>query len=343
MTLVLNQDENSEYLKLNQSYFKLRCAKMLAEPFNRPNSHLNDWMRSYVCSDDLVGHSSSNVITEMTIAIQRYEYVNLYHTMTDYYNAFLVMLLFQKRPENVNILFIDGHPNGGLDDTWRRLFKQTYRAGALKRKTLFSNLIWGIPGYNSPLNNHELTFVPYLKDFRTFFLRQHNLKNISKTLDCDNLSVLFIWRRDYVAHPRNPSGLVSRKIKNEQELVDHVSKLLPGHDIKSLQLDKLTMQEQLKIVSKTDILIGMHGAGLSHTLFLPNHSGLIELYPIYWPETNRHFRMMATWRGLHYLTWKNHDIANEFPLKFTYVPPQSVGNMVNEMAVKLCQNKLRIR
>ena len=28
-------------------------------------------------------------------------------------------------------------------------------------------------------------------------------------LNCDKLSILFIWRRDYLAHPRNPSGKIT--------------------------------------------------------------------------------------------------------------------------------------
>ncbi|KAK6174912.1 hypothetical protein SNE40_013472 [Patella caerulea] len=333
ITLVWNQDESAEYLKLNKSYFQLNCDQIQHPPFNGKN-HLNDWLGSVTCvSFENLKHDRQ--VSGLTIAVQRYEYVNFYHTMTDYFNAFLIMILFRKSPKDISILFIDAHPAGSLDATWGNLFNKTYRAGNLATATKFSKMAWNIQSYNSPLNNHGLPYVPYLEEFRTFFLGRHKADKL-KILDCKKLSVLFIWRRDYVAHPRNPSGVVSRKIKNEDELLKSVKDVLPGHDIKALQLDKLKMNKQLELISGTDILIGMHGAGLTHTLFLPKHGGLIELYPTYWPQANVHFLTMARWRHLHYLAWKNHDPENEYENKMTYIPPRSLIKMVKEMVKKIC-------
>lgn len=35
--------------------------------------------------------------------------------------------------------------------------------------------------------------------------------------------------------------------------------------------------EQLSVIQETDILIGMHGAGLTHLLFLPDWAAVFEL------------------------------------------------------------------
>jgi len=70
------------------------------------------------------------------------------------------------------------------------------------------------------------------------------------------LSVTFIWRRDYVAHPRNPQGAVSRKIANEDELLRRVRLQLPHASVTGVQIDLYTMDRQLRIVADTDILIG---------------------------------------------------------------------------------------
>jgi len=35
--------------------------------------------------------------------------------------------------------------------------------------------------------------------------------------------------------------------------------------------------EQLSIIQDTDVLIGMHGAGLTHLLFLPDWAAIFEL------------------------------------------------------------------
>ena len=41
----------------------------------------------------------------------------------------------------------------------------------------------------------------------------------------------------------------------------------------------LTYEEQVRAVASTDILIGMHGAALTHSLLLPPWGGVMELWP----------------------------------------------------------------
>jgi glycoprotein 2-beta-D-xylosyltransferase len=80
---------------------------------------------------------------------------------------------------------------------------------------------WAAMGYNSPLNEHDRPSVPYLEEFRHFFLSRHGA-DPSRKINCNSLRWLFIWRRDYVAHPRNKRGSVSRKIYNEDELLEAI-------------------------------------------------------------------------------------------------------------------------
>ena len=338
ITTVWNQKEQDEYIKFKTGYFSVYCEGILDYVFLKQN-HLTDWEKATVCIPKR-RISSLPKVKGLTIAVQRYEYVNLYHTMTDYYNAFLMMLIFNKRPNETTILWIDSHPAGGLDQTWSTLFSKTIRAGHLEGPTLFEDMVWSIMGYNSPLHQHDRPFTPYLEQFREFFLTRHGVSSV-KTLDCSHLNVMFIWRRDYIAHPRNPSGLVKRKIQNEDELLETIRKAVPGHNVTGVQLDVLPMKQQLQLVATTDIFIGMHGAGLAHTLFLPIHGGLIEFYPTYWSASNRHFRAMAKWRGLQYQTWQNHESANEKDKYYTYIPPQTVLNMFLEMKHYICNEDIR--
>ena len=328
---VFNQAEDAEYFKLEKGYFNLNCKEKLDYSF-KPKDHLSAWFN--------VINTGTNVVAKVvnkrwTIAVMRYEYANLYHTMTDYYNAFLMTIKFSLNPDETDILFIDGHPIGALDSTWETLFGNVTRAGKLNKTVLYPNMIWNILGYYSPLSEHKTPAIPLVEQFRQFFLTRHGIIQ-EKVLNCDKLTVLFLWRRDYLAHPRNPSGKVSRKVKNENELISAVTDLLPGHDIKGIQIDKLSMKMQLQVISETDILIGMHGAGLSHTLFLPPHAGLVELYPTYWPTANRHFRAIAGWRHLHYSVWSNSESRRELPDKYTLVDENAVVQMVHEMHHKLC-------
>ena len=328
---VFNQAEDAEYFILQKGYFKLNCKDKLQYSF-KLKDHLFNWFNVI---DTDTQNDAKIVKKRWTIAVMRYEYANLYHTMTDYYNAFLMTTKFNLNPEDTDILFIDGHPVGALDSTWEMLFGNVTRAGRVNEPVLYENMIWNMLGYYSPLNEHKTPAIPLVEQFRQFFLSRHGI-NREKMLSCDKLTVLFLWRRDYLAHPRNPSGKVSRKVKNEDELISGVNDLLPGHDVRGIQIDKFTMKMQLQLISETDILIGMHGAGLAHTLFLPPHAGLIELYPKYWPTANRHFRAMAQWRHLHYSVWANSVPSRELADKYTLVDKAAVVKMVHEMHHKIC-------
>ena len=109
-------------------------------------------------------------------------------------------------------------------------------------------------------------------------------------------------------------------------------------------MDKYAMKMQLQFISDTDILIGMHGAGLTHTLFLPPRAGLIELYPKYWSKSNRHFHDMAYWgRNLYYSAWSNTDPKRELADKYTVVEEKAVVKMVEEIYLKLCGKQTNVQ
>jgi len=127
---------------------------------------------------------------------------------------------------------------------------------------MFERLAWGWLGYNSLMTIYQSSPTPPLiEEFRSFFLSAYGVP-AAATLpgrpDCDamRLSVAFIWRRDYVAHPRNPQGSVTRKIANEDELLRRVKLQLPQARVTGVQIDRFSMEEQLRIVADTDILIG---------------------------------------------------------------------------------------
>ena len=316
------------------------------------NHHINEWYYALETTQDrdflsdrkfkALGARSHHVtrVDQFTIAVVRYEYANLYHTMTDFFNAFLMMEFFNKTQVETNILLVDGHPHSNLDSTWRTLFNSSTRIGDLPQKTVFTDLVWSMVGYESPMNDHYMMSLPLVEEFRTFFLSTYGLANSAHALNCDSLSVLFIWRRDYVAHPRNPSGFIQRKVQNEQELVTQLRKKFTNHTIRGVQIDLFDMRQQLDFIVNTDILIGMHGAGLTHSLFLPKHAGIIELIPNYWSSANMHFEAIATWRNLYFDRWTNEDPQNEAPNYSTIIPPEIVMSFIQNMMRPMCNQSI---
>jgi len=83
-------------------------------------------------------------------------------------------------------------------------------------------------------------------------------------------------------------------------------------------------------------LSGMHGAGLTHAVFLRSTSALIELFPSY-VSAGEHFAAIAAWRQLVYLHWINNDLtAERADGRSTVVPPSVVAALVHNAVRRLC-------
>jgi len=258
--------------------------------------------------------------------------------MTDWYNAFLMMQFFGRTPAQTNILIFDGHPYGSLDPVWPQLFNSTFRLSALSPRTRFRRLVWSVMGYSSPMKIVIGPSPPLLEEFRSFFLSSFDV-DADRRVDCEKLSVLFIWRRDYVAHPRNPTGFVVRKIRNEARLVDVVRKKMPELQggVRGVQIDALPMRDQLRLVVDADVLVGVHGAGLTHAIFLPRGAGLLELAPNLMWAGSEHFEAIASWRQLAYQRWTNNDVTLENDAQGTLtVPPNVVVASLRKILRQMC-------
>ena len=333
---VINQPEETEYYTYTPGIFQLPCQERSVYYFNGENSPLTEWLLNLKTKKVTATDAVQEYNDKFVIAVTRFEYVNLYHTMTDFYNAFIMMEYFNQTQSSTEVLFMDGHPKGGLDLTWQVLFSSAVRVGSLHRRTRFRSLVWSTLGYESLLQDHNAEETPPLmKEFRQFFLKSFKVKD-TRRLDCKRPRLTLVWRHDYVAHPRNPSGHITRKIHNERELIRELKKSYPLAHIQGVQIDLHNMQQQLRMISDTDMLIGMHGAGLTHALFLPSHGAVLEFLPNYWSATNIHFEAFSRWSGLHYLRWVNDDPENELEEHFTRIPAAAVTAMVRELLADMC-------
>ena len=331
---VINQSEKDEYFTFERGAFTQVCTNKTELPDFIGVNHLNQWK---------LGHSSMSkeldsdyaLNSRFTIAIQRYEYANLYHTMTDWYNAFLMKELFHHIQPEPAILFVDTHPKGCLDSTWSVLFHSVKRLTSLPPRSLFINMVWNIMGYNSPLSMFDASQLPLVEEFRDYFFNRFRLPDNHK-LSCDHVNITLIWRHDYVTHPRNPSGKISRKIQNEAELLQGIQQKYPSHTVTGVQIDLLTMSDQLSHIGSTDILIGMHGAGLTHALFLPKHAAIIELFPF--TMAHRHFISIAMWRKLIYYSWTDEPMEHLMDGgRSTKVPPDDIVALLDLVIKEMCK------
>lgn len=282
---------------------------------------------------------SSGVSLELTptFVFKRIEAHNLYHTMCEWFNVFMISKLFNEDPHTVDILFLDDRPTSPLDGTWEVLFGHVIRYKEVPLDTTYETLIWSVVGYNSPLNYHNLYSVPYIEEFHNFVLDAYHVQR-GRALDCKSLHVTVIWRRDYMTHPERKNltnGLVHRKFQNEDEILKTLASVFVNDVIKTIILEQIPMKQQLDLISETDVLIGMHGAGMAHAMFLHKHAVVLEFFPNYWGFL-RHFKMFSKWRGVKYVGWQNTDPSNEYADFYTKIPEHVVRTNALEARGKIC-------
>lgn len=256
----------------------------------------------------------------------------------DLYDVYLTARYFNEDPSKINILLVDARPKGHLDQLWSS-FGSVKRLQDITTVVKYDKMTWRYDREFSPLLQKNLDTIPEIQNFRTFILQRHGLASTSDDHKCSKsaLNVLFIWRRDYVAHPRNPSGMVHRKIKNEGDLLNAVRKEFTSYKVSGIQLDLYNVSTQLYHISQADIYIGMHGAAMTFSMFLPYKSAVIELYPYYYKTVNWHMEKIAKWSGHFYQTWWNSDKTLEDKVSmYTTVPPSVILRLVMKASEFVC-------
>jgi glycoprotein 2-beta-D-xylosyltransferase len=248
-------------------------------------------------NDFNVDVSCDETFPGITLFTTRYEYVNLYHTLTDWWSAFFVLPEdYFEKPHRV--VFLDGHAQGGLDDVWKVLFGDFYFIQHLsKGKGLcFERAVFIPAGYKAPLfPDFERVRCPR-KDlaaaFSDFVLGQYNLQSVSPTRG----NVVIIDRQPYISHPRSDASKFQRKSSNNDMLKSELDEI-PGVNVQLARMEELSFGQQLKLVREAHFLIGLHGAALSHLMFMDrSKSHVLEFSP----TSTDFFKYLSEWKGIHH-------------------------------------------
>ncbi|KAH7640385.1 hypothetical protein DERF_004951 [Dermatophagoides farinae] len=237
--------------------------------------------------------------------------INMYHHFCDFINLYLSFHLNGSFSRDNQILIWDSYPyRSNFGVVWQAFTRnELMNLSMLKGKNVCFNdvifpllprMIYGLY-YNMPLIpgcsnsgifrafNRHLLFHLNLKDSESI-ITDNNLDNV--------INITFIKRNTRY-----------RQILNQQQLIDSLKSYLKAQNqtikvnIRMVDFNhRMPFIEQVRLSSQTDILIGIHGAGLTHTLFQPDYGILFELYNC---EDHDCYRDLARLRGIHYLTWQN--------------------------------------
>ncbi|XP_046469795.1 EGF domain-specific O-linked N-acetylglucosamine transferase isoform X1 [Neodiprion pinetum] len=242
------------------------------------------------------------VIEKPTFLMKIDATVNMYHHFCDFFNLYASLHVNLSHPSTFDT---DNHILIWESYSYQSAFEDTFAA-------FTSNPLWDLKTFRGETVCFKNIIFPMLP--RMIFGLYYNTPLI---YGCEK-SGLFKAFSDHVLHRLNVQRrekknsnirvtLLSRdtqyrRILNEDDLVEAL-KRNPNYKVRKVTYNKnLSFKNQLRITRNTDIFIGIHGAGLTHLMFLPEWAAVFEIYNCEDPSC---YKDLARLRGVKYLTWEN--------------------------------------
>lgn len=300
-----------------------------AEPeFPRPEG---GWHFLWRLDNDSALPKCDLTIPGLSIMFNRDWLRNIWHRVAnDIYHAFLALKYFGlEQSRNVTVVHID----------WAsKTFEELYRfisdsAPVMDVHALPANIehicfedVMFIPsrfwGGTWPEGGRSSTQVkapnPKTIEFGEWLVERVGLKDVMSSYlstEGKSISVTWITRR---LHPGY------RVMVNEDEIIEQARvRFGPQAVITKVDFDKISILEQIRIARATDILVGAHGAGLTHILWLPSHAVVLETIPSGFDYP--FYERVAHLRGLRHLHLQSSD--RNTLLNCTWEPHTKFCNM----------------
>ncbi|XP_061185499.1 EGF domain-specific O-linked N-acetylglucosamine transferase-like [Saccostrea echinata] len=269
------------------------------------------WMKTIQPSNETI-YNKTLSSQRIGFLASRHDVNNLYHTMTLIYNIVVAKILLHVTHNITVVIFVDTHQEKTiLQELWETLFQEVVHIKKATATLHFGTLIMVNSGYDGYLSHFQLPRLPFISEFTQFVANKFRICN-NKKLNCSSINILIILRQD----GRNEDGSVKvteRKFYNERKLLSEIKKSLPAHRVRGVRLESFPIRTQFSFISQTDFLVGMHGAGMTYALFLPEHAGVLELFNANRDTGNLNYRTISKWRKLFYRAWQNYRVEDEFP------------------------------
>ncbi|RAL58480.1 hypothetical protein DID88_005184 [Monilinia fructigena] len=289
----LNEEEKTEgYPEFNsfRSYWYNTGTKVIFDDYFSKTRHLRQYPSTY----------------NYTILIKREGALNPWHCLLEIWSTMMTMdvLRMAVNPatnapfyvsedvQNTQIVILDDHVDGFYIDLWAAVAKRPIiRLKELPETTEFENVIVPLPGASNPIwqGDWQIHDCRQSELLRTFSDRVLSFYNVEPWAPHDSSIVItYIDRRN------------SRRLVGQESYLEELASQDPRVKIQMIDFESIPFSEQVKIVRETDILVGVHGAGLTHGIFLPERSVMVEILP----EGLNHkgFRNLAGLRSHTYLS-----------------------------------------
>lgn len=207
----------------------------------------------------------------------------------------------------IQVIILDDLPEGPLYNLWSLLTgTQPVRLSAIRKSPEKyqsvaeglqhpQNIIIPLPGGSNPLwqndwEDRNCTDSVNLKVLVNRVKTHYMLSPLTEvpSRPKGTLNLLYIHRTG------------RRKLEGDGSLLKAVEGKYPNVNVSSVDFGLLSVSEQLELVQRTDILVGLHGAALTHIMFMSQGAAVVEIRP---PEFHhKGFKNLAQMMGIKYFT-----------------------------------------
>ena len=197
--------------------------------------------------------------------------------------------------DNTRVVIFDDHPEGPFYDQWHAFAKRPVtRIKDLSAASITEpeNIIIPLAGTASGFWQHDWDATPctesaILQVFSQRMLAFYGVEEDPGPPDRP-LVLTFIARTE------------KRSLIDKEDYIRDLQAAYPDVEINLVNFASLSFAEQLQTVRRTDVLAGVHGAGLTHAIFLPSASAVVEIMP--YGFNHKGFRNLAKELGHGYYT-----------------------------------------
>ena len=234
---------------------------------------------------------------------------NVWHSLMEIFALYMTLDVLQMTPDpatkrpffstedfaNSQVVILDDLLDGPYFDLWTLFAHQApIRLQDVSDATRINleNIIIPLPGAANPFWQGDWEALPCDRSelLQTFARRVLEFYKVDGDLGPENrpLVLTFIDRT------------TKRRLIDQGLYIERLRARFPTVDIQVVDFAAMTFPEQLKIVRHTDILAGVHGAGLTHGMFLAPHSTIVEILPL--GLKYKGFRNIANYLGHKYFS-----------------------------------------
>lgn len=242
---------------------------------------------------------------------------NLWHVLMQIQSVFLTldvmsMTFDSKRTamytsedvQNTQVVFTDKLNDALFSSLWQMLggrpISHISRLSA-NSDLASGRLIFPLAGKSNPMWQSD--WLPHacgrsvvLQTFSKRVLQHHGMEGSVQKSNDSPLVLTWIDRRE------------TRRLVGQEQHLQLLQEQYPNVILDVVDFAALSTVDQLKIIQNTDILAGVHGAGLANGIFLPAGTVLVEIQP---PRLeHRGFRNMARLAGLQYFVTDAEDLQD---------------------------------